>query len=167
MKQIFLLGIIALFLSTGCQQAVKTEVVDLKAAGAAITKVADAYMKAWNAEDMTKLSELVADGGQFCGTDPSEELDKAALLEMWTTAFADSTDYSYQVKQRRIRMAEDGKSAILVEHLVIGGWSSILHVRQTYQIIQAGDAWVIDFISWGFMVKNEDVDRLNKALEQD
>lgn len=165
MKKIFLLAMLAAIITLGCQPPVKTEVVDLKAIQDTITQIADTYMNAWNAEDMDVLAGLLADDGQYCGTDPSEELDKATLLEMWTKAFADSINYSYEVDQRRIRLDPSGRSAIVVEHLVIGGWSSMLHVRQTYQIIKTPADWKIDFISWGFMVKNEDVERLNKALE--
>ncbi len=165
MKKIFLLAMVAMMIATGCEHAIRTDVVDLKASKEAVLQIADEYKAAWNAEDIDALNQMIADDGLYCGTDPSEVLDKAALLDMWTTAFADSTDYSYQIDQRKIRMAPNGKSAILVEHLVISGWSSILHVRQTYQIIKTGDSWGIDFISWGFMVKNEDVEHLNKALE--
>ncbi len=139
MKQIFLLSILAMMLTIGCQPPAQTEVVDLKASEAAIVQLADNYMNAWNAEDIDVLANLVADDGQFCGTDPSEELNKTDLLDMWTTAFADTLDYSYEVTQRRIRLDPNGESAIIVEHLVIGGWSSILHVRQTYQTIKSGD----------------------------
>lgn len=65
--------------------------------------------------------------------------------------------------------AADGKSApllkLLVEHINMTGFSPLIQMRQTFQFVKAGDNWKIDFISWGFIVGNDDVEKLNGALE--
>ena len=166
MKKICFLTIFAVMITAGCNPKVKTESVDLNAVNDTITQLADKYMNAWNARDIDVLTALVADDGLFCGSDPSELLDKTSLINMWTQAFSDTTtDYSYDINIRKIKLTADGKSAIVMEHITVGGWSPMMQIRQTYQIVKTSNNWEIEFHSWGFIAKNEDVEKLNKTLE--
>ena len=165
MKLLCFLAIFAVIMTAGCAPEVRTESVDLKAVNDAITQLADKYMHAWNAKDIDVLTELAADDGLFCGTDPSEVLVKKTLIDMWTAAFSDPIDYSYNIDTRKIKLADDGKSAIVIEQITVGDWSPIMQVRQTFQIIKTDNNWEIYFLDWGFIAKNEDVGKLNKALQ--
>ena len=158
---IFCLAIIA-----GCAPKVQTEEVDLNAVNETITQLVDKYHNAWNAEDIDVINAIVANDGLFCGSDPSEQLDKTALLNMYEQLFADTaTDYSYSIDLRKIKLAADGNSAIVMDHIIMNGWTPLMQMRQTVQIVKTGNAWEIDYISWSFIAKNEDVERLNKTLE--
>lgn len=165
MKKIYFL-IIALVVITACQPKLEIESVDLNEVNKKITGLADNYLKAWNAEDINVLMAVVADDGMFYGSDPSELMDKASLEKMFAQVFADTTaDYNYTIDVRKIKLASDAKSAIVVEHITMSDWSPMLKMRQTFQMVKISKDWKIDFISWGFITKNEDVKKLNKALK--
>ncbi len=108
----------------------------------------------------------MADDGLFCGTDPSELLDKKALSDMMTQSLADTTMiWSYSIDKREIRVAADGSSAIVLEQFTMPGISPKIPTRLVYHVVKASDKWMFDFISWSFIPKNEDILKLNKALE--
>jgi len=166
MKKIYFLAIIAVMITVGCQQKDQIESVDLNATNDAITQILDEYLDAWNAKDIDVLTEMVSDDGLFCGSDPSEILDKSGLKKMFVQLFSDTTtNYNYNIDLRTIKVAENGKSAIAIEHIIMSGWSPKIQMRQTYQIVKTNNKWKIDYIGWGFLTKNENVEKLNKALE--
>ncbi len=166
MKKLYFLAIVAAIIATGCEPQVKTEPVDQNALNTEITQLADKYLNAWNSENIEVLSSMIADDGLFVGSDPTELMDKASLIKMYSNLFSDTlTDFSYDIDIRNIKLADDGKSAIVVEYFNIKDWSPIIPLRQTSQFVYNGDSWQIDFIAWGLIVKNENVDKLNKALE--
>ena len=37
--------------------------------------------------------------------------------------------------------------------------------RQSFRFVKQKEDWIIDFIAWGIIVKNKDIERLNKILE--
>ena len=61
--------------------------------------------------------------------------------------------------------AANGKSALVVEHITMAGYSPLIQMRHTCQFVKIGDKWKIDFISWGFLARNDDIGKLNGALE--
>ena len=166
MKNLSLFLIIAVLIAAGCTQTVEPETVDLDAVKETVTKIADKYLDAWNSENLDVLTNMVTDDGMFFGTDPTELMDKKALLEMYAELFADTAvDYSYSIDTRKTKVAGNGSSAIVVEYITIGDWSSKMPLRQTSHIVKTEDNWKIDFISWGFIIRNEDVEKVNQALE--
>lgn len=103
----------------------------------------------------------------FFGTDPSELLDKTGLLAMCTQLFSDkTTNYNYNIISRKIKLATDGNSALIIEYIDMDDWTPLLKMRQTYQIVKTTNDWKIDFIAWGFIAKNEEVEKLGKALQE-
>lgn len=166
MKKISVLIIMAAIIAAGCNQKVETESVDLNAVNDTITQLADKYFNAWNAGDIDLLIELVADDGLFFGSDPSEILDKKSLKDMYTELFSDTTtDLSYDIDLRKTKLAADGKSAFVVEYFTMDHWSPMIPLRQTSHMVKSNNTWKIDFIAWGLIAKNQDIEKLNKALE--
>ena len=66
---------------------------------------------------------------------------------------------------REIRIAADGNSAVSVEQMFMEVFSQKMPMRIVYHLVKNGDDWLIDFISWSFIPNNEDLGKLNKALE--
>jgi len=166
MKKIYFITILAVMITAGCKPTVNTGSIDQSALNDTIAQMADKYQDAWNTKAIDVLDSLVSDDGLFFGSDPSEILDKASLLKMWAQAFSDTTTvYNYAIDIRKIKLNADGKSAIVIEQLTVADWSPRIHIRQTLQFVKVGDKWKIDFIDWAFIAKNEDVEKLNKALE--
>jgi uncharacterized protein (TIGR02246 family) len=166
MKKIYCLTLLAVMIIAGCQQKVQNKPVDMTAVKEEITILMDKYLNAFNTKDASTITTLFADDGLFCGTDPSELMDKKTLSDMMTQSFADTTMiWSYSIDKREIRVATDGSSAIVLEQFTMPGISSKIPTRLIYHVVKAGDKWMFDFISWSFIPKNEDIVKLNKALE--
>lgn len=144
----------------------KTEAIDLNVVNEIVTEMDDLYMNAWNTKDIEVLDEMIADDGMFFGTDPSELMDKTALMEMYTELFDDTdANYSYEIDIRKIKLAKDGKSAIVVDYIDLYDWSPLIPLRHISQFVKTNNDWKIDFIAWGLIARNEDIDKLNEALE--
>ena len=166
MKKIFYLMFMAVMIITACQPKTKTVPVDTAAAKIAVTTLLDKYNSAWNAKDVSAMTALLTDDGLFCGTDPSELMDKKTLSEGWTQAMSDtSMNFNYSVDKREIRIAADGNSAIALEQFYMKAISQKMPARLIFHVVKSGDNWMIDFLSWALIPKNEDIGKLNKALE--
>jgi len=165
MKKTFLIVIVAAIV-LACQPKTQPVVVDLAAAKAEVNTLLETYLTAWNAKDAKSLASLITDDGLYCGTDPSEFMDKKTVTDGWTMAFADSTmNYSYKVDKREIRVASDGNSAIGIEQFTMNAISPKILARLVSHAVKTTDGWKIDFISWSLIPKNEDLGKLYKALE--
>jgi uncharacterized protein (TIGR02246 family) len=162
-KSLFLMAFAAI-LVIACQP--KTQPVDKSAAKEAVNKLMDTYLKFWNAKDASSLSTLLVDDGLFCGTDPTELMDTKAITIAWTQAFADTTlKFNFSVDKREIRVTADGNSAIIVEQFTSNPYTPKIPWRLVSHAVKSGDKWKLDFISWNLIPKNEDIGKLNKALE--
>jgi uncharacterized protein (TIGR02246 family) len=166
MKKIFYLMFMAVMIITACQPKTKTVPVDTAAAKIAVNTLLDKYNSAWNAKDVSTMTALLTDDGLFCGTDPSELWDKKTLSAGWTQAMSDtSMNFNYSVDKREIRIAADGNSAIALEQFYMKAISQKMPVRLIFHVVKSSDNWMIDFLSWALIPKNEDIGKLNKALE--
>lgn len=166
MKKIFYLMFMAVMIITACHPKTKTVPVDTAAAKIAVTTLLDKYNSAWNAKDVSIMTALLTDDGLFCGTDPSELMDKKTLSAGWRQAMSDtSMDFNYSIDKREIRIAADGNSAIALEQFQMKAISQKMPARLIFHVVKSGDNWMIDFLSWALIPKNEDIGKLYKALE--
>ena len=144
----------------------KTKLVDLATSKSEVNSLMEKYITAWKAKDVNTLSSLLTEDGLFCGTDPTELWNKKMIKDGWTQAFSDATvNYSYSVEKREIRITADGNSAIVMEHATMKAISPKISCRIVSHLVKAGEGWNFDFISWNLIPKNEDIAKLNKALE--
>lgn len=132
----------------------------------AVARVLDAHWSAVKAKDAEAVIELVTDDFLSCGTDPEEFWNKQEMYNSIKQAFASSTlETDITVDKRLIRIAENGNSAITLEQMYLRSYSQKIPVRTIYHLVKADNTWKIDFSSTGFIPNNEDIDKLNKALE--
>lgn len=132
---------------------------------ATLEEISDRYLDAWNNKDLNTIDQLTTDDGEFYGSDPEEIMDKQALMKMYSRFFEDTTSsYLYSVDLRRIRISPDGNSAVIMERITFPEWSPKMPMCQTLHVINTNGHWTIDFICWGFIIKNDDVGRLNDLL---
>jgi ketosteroid isomerase-like protein len=132
----------------------------------AVNALLDKYDSAFKAKDAPTLIALLAEDGLFCGTDPSEIWDKKQISDGWKQYFADtSLLIDYTVDKREILIAEDGNSAIAIEQFYFKLFSPNIQWRTIFHAVKAGEGWKFDFISWNLIPKNEDIEKLNKAVE--
>ena len=166
MKRTFYLMLVAVMIITACQPKNKIVPVDTAAAKVAVTTVLDKYNSAFKAKDVNAILTLLTDDGLYCGTDSKELMDKASLSNMMNQTLADtSLKVNYTIDKREIRIAADGNSAIAVEQMFFKAFSQKIPMRMVYHLVKNGDNWLFDFVSWNFIPNNEDLGKLNKALE--
>ncbi len=164
MEKRFILAILTFIFVIGCTP--KQEEKDPETLKKGICQVLDQYLKAWNIKDIKTLDALTSDNGIYFGSDPDEIMDKKALMAMYREFFADSTNnYRYDVNLQEIIPAENGESIMAVEYITFKNWSPKIPFRQSFRFVKQGKNWIIDFITWGIIVKNKDIERLNKILE--
>lgn len=151
----------------GIKKAQKAKQLEGKeATKVAVNAFLDKYDAAFKAKDAPAVIALLAETGLFCGTDPSEVWNKKQISEGWTAAFADtSMMIDFTVDKREILIAEDRNSAIAIEQFYFKLFSPNLAWRVIFHAIKSGEDWKLDFISWNFIPKNEDIEKLNKAVE--
>jgi ketosteroid isomerase-like protein len=166
MKRTFSFMFAAVMIITACQTKTKVVPVDTAAAKVAVTTVLDKYHSAMKGKDFSALMNLLKEDGLYCGTDSKEFLDKTSLSNMMNQTFADTAlVINYSVDKREIRIAADGNTAVSVEQMFMEVFSQKMPMRIVYHLVKNGDDWLIDFISWSFIPNNEDLGKLNKALE--
>lgn len=164
MKKIYLLAMLAFLFASACSEEEENK-VDPTQLTASVEKIADQYLQAWNDKDINTLDLLTADDGEYYGSDPEEIMDKQALMAMYSSFFEDDTNsYKYTVELRKTRVSPDGNSALIMERIIFPEWSAKMPMCQTSHLIYANGTWKIDFISWGFIIKNDDVEKVNEIL---
>jgi ketosteroid isomerase-like protein len=168
MKKVYLILSVAVVVITACQQKPETVPVNIEAEKAAIDSIFDKFNAAFNAQDVATLASYLTEDALCCGTDPSEFWNKQQITDIWTQAFADSTPKPELnlISEREIKVAADGNSAIVVDQYMLPIITPKIPWRNVYHLVKTNDNWMIIFLNCGFIPKNEDIPKLNKALEQ-
>ena len=168
MKRDILFAILAIIFVAGCQpkvQDVQDEPVDLATVKDSISLVIDNYLKAVNGKDLEAYSNLLADDGLFCGSDPREFWNKNQVVDLMKQQFADTSfNWTLSPTKQEIKVASDGKSAIIVNQYLITELSPKIPMREITHLIKTDNKWLISFNSWNFITENENVGKLNQAL---
>jgi len=146
-----------------CQTKSKVEMTKLQNA---VAEVLDDHWSALKAKDADAVISLLSEDFLSCGSDPEEFWNKT---EMYTTLKQTLTNSEFKlditVDKREIRISKDGNSAIAFEQMFLTPYSQKMPVRTVYHLVKENNKWLIDFTSTGFIPKNEDIDKINKALE--
>ena len=164
-KVLFVLFIVGM-ITTSCQPKTKVAPVDLAAAKVAVTELLDKFSSGMKSKDANALTSLFTDDCLICGTDSRELLSKVDWSNMMVQTFADtSLNMNYTIDKREIRVSKDGNSAIVLEQTLFKSFSQNMPVRIIFHLVKGIDNWLFDFFSISFIPNNEDIDKLNKALE--
>ena len=149
-----------------CQTRTGVMPVDMTESEKAVASVLDAHWSAVMAKDAEAVIALVTDDFLSCGSDPEEFWNKTEMYNSIKQMFANpdlKTDIT--VDKRQIRIAGDGNSAVALEQMFMKSFSPRLPVRTVYHLVKDNDTWLIDFTSTAFIPDNEDIEKLNEALE--
>jgi ketosteroid isomerase-like protein len=166
MKKTICVFSIAVLLIAACQTKAKIVPVNTEAEKASISALLDKYNSAFKAKDLNSILTTLSSDVLVCGTDPSEFWDKKQIIDMWTQAFADtSLKLNFSIDRREIRLVADGNSALVVDQYVMSFLSPKIPIRSVYHLVKVDEKWMLDYISWNLIPKNEDIPKLNKALE--
>jgi len=166
MKKIYTILSMAVLVIVSCQQTPQVVPVDIEAEKAAVAALFDKFNSAFNAKDAAAMTTFLTEDALSCGTDPTEFWNKKQITDLWTQSLADTAlKINYSYNKREIRVAADGNSAIVVEQYIMPFLSSKIPLRNVYNAVKTNENWMIDFLSWNFIPKNEDIPKLNKAVE--
>jgi hypothetical protein len=166
MKKVNFLMIIAVIIISASQSTAQTKSADLTASKEGVNTLMDKLQNAFIMKNAPAMITLLAEDGLFCGTDPSEFWDKKTLSGMWNQMVTDTaSNYKYSIDKREIRVTKDGNSAVVIEQFMMSSLSKKIPIRTVYHTVKVKDVWLIDFLCWNFIPKNEDIPKLNKALE--
>ena len=164
MRKVFVLTALLLFAGFSFGQVSKTSSVDIKAEEDALNKLMDKFDAAVKAFDVSTMLSLFTDDAIMCGTDPSEYWNKQEFSALWEQGSSDSAPEIKSINDRKIIIVPAGNSAIVVTQYVIS-WSPNIPWRQVYHCVKVDDNWLIHFMNVAFIPKNEDIQKLNDALD--
>jgi len=166
MRKTYFILMIAVVVITACQQTPKTIPVDIEGEKDAIAAIFDKFYSAFGEQDVATLTSYLTEDVLFCGTDPSEFLNKQQITDEWTKMFADSTfEISFIIDKQEIKVAPDGNSAIVVDQYMLPTFTPKIPWRTVSYLVKTNDKWMILFMSFSFIPKNEDIPKLNEALD--
>lgn len=165
MKKIHLLLLISVLLLAACKQTPETVKVDIEAEKVAINNIFDRYNSAFITQNIDTLVSFMDDDILICGSDPRELWNKQEITDIWTEVFA-NVDLGYNIfGARTIAIAPDGKSANVVEHYLLPFYSTALPLRNSFYIVKTENNWKILLLNTAIVPRNEDVTKINAALE--
>jgi hypothetical protein len=165
MKKTFFFLFVAALVMGSCRTTPEAKPVDLVAEKARVdsmvTKMYDSFVR----KDIASVAGYLTEDLASWGTDPSEFWPKKDLVDAWNKAFADTAVHiNYTIEKREIKVTPDGMSAMVVEQYLMPLMSRKMLTRNIYHAVKVDNKWMIDFISWNFIPKNEDIAVIDKAL---
>jgi len=164
MKRLMIVTAFLLFAGIAFGQTSKAASVDMEAEKAALNEIMDNLITAAEAGDQTFFISLLTEDALLCGTDPSEFWDKQAVVDLSKqNSDAPAPEFKF-ISDRKIKIASDGRSAIIVNQLT-PDWSPKIPIRFVYHFVKTNDTWMILFQNVAFIPKNEDIEKLNEAMD--
>ena len=130
-----------------------------------IAAVLDTMHEGFQKKDFKQLESCLTDDGLYLGTDPSQVWSKKQLTEYYDSNGADSGTVTYNLISRNILLSRNNNSAIAIEQFFSGGKSEKIMLRGVARLIYRNDEWKINFYSWSMIPRNQDMNKINKALE--
>lgn len=164
MKKLLIVTALLLFAGITFGQTSKTATVDIEAEEVALNKIMDNLFSAAKVGDQTIFVSLLTEDALFCGTDPSEFWNKQHFVDLSKQdSNGPAPDFKF-IGDRKIKIASDANSAIIVTQL-LAAWSPKIPIRVVYHFVKTNDNWMILFGNVAFIPKNEDIQKLNEAID--
>lgn len=157
---------IVIFVAVSCHP--KQEPVDLVSAKKAVSETMEKFNSASKARDFDAVGSFISEDALLCGTDKSEFWNKAQSMEMMSETLSnEDVSMDYTIQRREIRMAADGKSAVVIEQYIMPDlFGPTLPIRSVSHLVKIENEWMIDFFSWNVIPDNEDLPTIASALAE-
>lgn len=129
-----------------------------------LNAIADDIHSYFKKKDIGFIDKYLTKDGIYVGSDPGEfftfdEFKTSAVSQFKDTAFKIS---DYPVSRREIRIY--GPSAVIIDQFTIPEMFNKLMARSVSHARYENGKWMLDLYTWNFILKNEDVPRIGKAL---
>lgn len=165
MKKLSIFLFVAVMLTNACKQTPAPVSVDLNAVKATVDSMFDRFTSTWNNQDDSIMMSYLTEDALILGTDPSEFWTKKEFSDGWQQMAADSVPVFNFIGNREIKVSPDGNAAMVVEQFFMPGVSPKIPWRNVYQAVKVDGRWMIDFLSSSFIPRNDDITRINNAVE--
>jgi ketosteroid isomerase-like protein len=165
MRKLLVITAFLLFAGIAFGQTSKTTQVDFETEKAALNELLDKMDSAIKAQDVSTMASFLSEDLLCCGTDPSEFWNKQQITDLWTQMLDNTTFEIKYIGDREIKVVPDGNSAIVVTQYFVPIYSPKIPWRSIYYFVKTNDNWMIHFMSSAFIPKNEDISKLNEALD--
>ena len=110
------------------------------------------------------MDSVFTQNSLYCGTAPHDFMDKELILwSIGEAAKVEAIKIEYEILNQKIRLAEDGQSAIILELMVLP-YISPVPIRQVSHAVKEGDDWKLDFMSISLVPDEKDLPLINKAV---
>lgn len=150
--------------SEGVQQPASQTPMDTTKARQELNTLVDEIHSLFKKKDIAFVDKYMAKDGIYLGTDPNEILSfddfRAYHLKEFNGTEANISDY--KISRREIVI--HGTSAIIIDQLLMPEISEKVMLRNISHARHENGRWVIDMYAWNFIPKNEDVQKIDKAL---
>ena len=162
MKKYLLLFVSILFTLTACQQAPPP--VDIDAEKTALEELHKTFGEAFINLDVETMVTYIDENSLLCGSAPDEFLTKEEFIKVYEEIEDPGIFGMKYFGDRVIKVAPDGKSAIVVEQFTLVYMPNV-PVRNVYSLNKTEDKWMISFLSSSLVPKNEDVMKIAEATQ--
>lgn len=164
MKNLYFLLIVAAVVIFSCQPQPKK--IDPAASKAAINQSLENMYNTMNARDVKSYLAMLTEDALVCGTDPGEFWSKSEITNSFTQMVADTTvKMKFKVNKREIRVSTDGAHAVVIEQLMADFICPKIPLRRVLHFTHSNENWLIDADIISLTPLNQDIPKLNKALE--
>ena len=165
MKKLYFILTLAVVAVSACQQKPETISVNIENEQAILDSLFQQFSNAFKMQDVSTLSSFLAEDALCLGTDPSEVWTKKEITDLWNQMLADSSPEINYIGERIIKLASDGYSAVVVDQYFIPVMSPKIPWRNEYHLVKRNGNWKILVLCSSFIPKNEDIEKINKAIE--
>ncbi len=138
--------------------------VDTAQARQDLNALADEIHSLFKKKDLAYIDKHMAKDGIYLGTDPNEILSFEEYRTYHEKMLGDPayTIPDYKIERREIMI--NGPSAIIIDQYYYPDISDKIMLRNINHARHENGRWVVDMFSWNFIPRNEDVEKINKAL---
>ena len=155
-------------IAVSCEYKPPQETSDIEGSKKAVAELLDKYHNGVRGKKAADITNLLAEDGLYCGTDPGELWNKKSFSDNMAAAFANTSmsTISYTIDKREIHLEKNAGSAIVLEQFtMVEFFGRKTPLRLVSHVVKNNGAWKIDFLSVSIVPHNEDIPKIGKALD--
>ncbi|HET9431425.1 MAG TPA: nuclear transport factor 2 family protein [Chitinophagaceae bacterium] len=141
-----------------------TEALDTVQARKDLNTMADDMHSTFKKKDISFIEKYMSRNGIYLGTDPVEILNYNDYVSYMQKLVSDTALHisDYTISRRDITI--NGTSALIIDQLYMPEISKKLMLRNICHANFENGKWVVDMYAWNFLAKNEEIPRIDKAV---
>jgi hypothetical protein len=138
--------------------------VDTAQARQDLNRLADELHGLFKKKDIAFVDRHMAKDGIYLGTDPGEILNFNEFRTYQEQMLGDTAVRIPDYKIERREIVVHGTSAVIIDQYFFSDLSEKMMVRNIYHARHEDGKWLVDMFSWNFIPRNEDLEKINRAL---